>query len=55
MNFKAESEEVAYLPEKQTPWLNGKHAHLLMGWAFGANNLMYGLYLKLTSEPLDAE
>lgn len=40
---------------EQTPWLNGKHAHLLMGWAFGANNLMYGLYLKLTSEPLDAE
>ena len=40
---------------EQTPWLNGKHAHLLMGWAFGANNLMYGLYLKLTSEPLDTE
>jgi len=40
---------------EQTPWLNGKHAHLLMGWAFGANNLMYGLYLKLTSEPLDSE
>ena len=40
---------------EQTPWLNGKYAHLLMGWAFGANNLMYGLYLKLTSEPLDAE
>jgi hypothetical protein len=40
---------------EQTPWLNEKHAHLLMGWAFGANNLMYGLYLKLTSEPLDAE
>ena len=40
---------------EQTPWLNGNHAHLLMGWAFGANNLMYGLYLKLTSEPLDAE
>ncbi|MDB4668625.1 hypothetical protein OAF50_01730 [bacterium] len=40
---------------EQTLWLNGKHAHLLMGWAFGANNLMYGLYLKLTSEPLDSE
>ena len=40
---------------EQTTWLNGKHAHLLMGWAFGANNLMYGLYLKLTSEPLDSE
>jgi len=26
-----------------------------MGWAFGANNLIYGLYLKLTSEPLDSE
>jgi len=36
-------------------WISGDHAHLLMGWAFGANNLIYGLYLKLTTEPLDTE
>ena len=31
------------------------NAHWVMGWAFGANHLIYGLYLKLTAEPLDAE
>ncbi len=36
-------------------WISGDHAHLLMAWAFGANNLIYGLYLKLTTEPLDTE
>jgi hypothetical protein len=40
---------------RQVPWLNGNHAHLLMGCTFGANNLVYGLYLKLTSEPLVTE
>lgn len=40
---------------RQVPWLNGNHGHLLMGCTFGANNLVYGLYLKLTSEPLVTE
>ena len=31
------------------------NAHWVMGWAFGANHLIYGLYLKLTAEPLDDE
>ena len=39
----------------QIPWLNESRAHLLMGWAFGVNNLAYGLYLRLTSEPLETE
>ncbi len=39
----------------QLPWLNNSQAHLLMGWAFGVNNLAYGLYLRLTSEPQQAE
>jgi hypothetical protein len=39
----------------QIQWLNESHAHLVMGWAFGVNNLAYGLYLKLTSEPQPAE
>jgi hypothetical protein len=31
------------------------NAHWLMGWAFGANHLAYGLYLKLTAKPTDEE
>ncbi len=36
-------------------WLHEQHAHWVMGWAFGANHLVYGLYLKLTEEPEDTE
>ncbi len=32
-------------------WIDEAHAHWVMGWAFGANHLVYGLYLKLTAEP----
>ena len=39
----------------QIPWLNESRAHLIMGWAFGVNNLAYGLYLRLTSEPRETE
>ncbi|MBC8325146.1 MAG: hypothetical protein H8E27_05930 [Verrucomicrobia subdivision 3 bacterium] len=34
-------------------WLDEAHAHWVMGWAFGANHLAYGLYLKLTPEPME--
>ena len=30
-------------------------AHWIMGGAFGLGNLLYGIYLKVTAEPLDAE
>ena len=30
-----------------------ENAHWLMGWAFGANHLAYGLYLKMTAKPTD--
>ena len=36
------------------PVLKG-NPHWLMGWAFGANHLVYGLYLKLTAKPTDEE
>ena len=36
-------------------WLVDSQAHWVMGWAFGVNNLAYGLYLKLTAEPLETE
>jgi hypothetical protein len=36
----------------ETSWLVDSQAHWVMGWAFGVNNLAYGLYLKLTAEPL---
>ncbi len=39
----------------QISWLNESQAHLVMGWAFGVNNLAYGLYLRLTSEPRETE
>lgn len=39
----------------QVEWLNESRAHLVMGWAFGVNNLIYGLYLRLTSEPRKTE
>ena len=29
-------------------------AHWIMGGVFGLGNLMYGIYLKVTAEPLDA-
>ena len=32
-----------------------ENAHWLMGWAFGVNHLVYGLYLKLTAKPTDEE
>ena len=32
-----------------------KNAHWLMGWAFGLNHLIYGVYLKITAEPMDEE
>ncbi len=39
----------------ETSWLVDTQSHWLMGWAFGINNLAYGLYLKLTAEPLETE
>ena len=36
-------------------WLDEAHAHWVMGWAFGANHLAYGLYLKLTAKPVEEE
>jgi hypothetical protein len=39
----------------ETSWLIDSQAHWVMGWAFGVNNLAYGLYLKLTAEPLETE
>ena len=39
----------------KTSWLVDSQAHWVMGWAFGVNNLVYGLYLKLTTEPLKNE
>ena len=38
----------------QVPMLK-ENAHWMMGWAFGANHLVYGLYLKLTAKPTDDE
>ncbi len=37
----------------EVTWLDEAHAHWVMGWAFGANHLAYGLYLKLTPEPTE--
>ena len=39
----------------ETSWLVDSQANWVMGWAFGINNLAYGLYLKLTAEPLETE
>ena len=39
----------------QIQWINESRAHLVMGYAFGVNNLAYGLYLRLTSEPRETE
>ena len=39
----------------KTSWLVDNQAHWVMGWAFGVNNLAYGVYLKLTAEPLETE
>jgi len=41
--------ELGYVPALK------ENAHWLMGWAFGANHLAYGLYLKLTAKPTDEE
>ena len=37
------------------PWLVDSTAHWVMGGVFGLGNLLYGIYLKVTAEPLDAE
>ena len=37
------------------PSINEQAAHWLMGLGFGATNLAYGIYLKLTQKPLDSE
>ena len=37
------------------PFLNKNNANWLMGFGFGVNNLAYGLFLKLTAEPLETE
>ena len=39
----------------ETSWLVDSQAHWVMGWAFGVNNLAYGVYLKLTAGPLESE
>ena len=39
----------------ETSWLVDSQAHWVMGWAFGVNNLAYGVYLKLTAGPLEIE
>jgi hypothetical protein len=36
-------------------WLGESNANWVMGWAFGANHLAYGLYLKLTAKPVEEE
>ena len=36
-------------------WLDESRAHWVMGSVFGLGNLLYGIYLKLTAEPLDVE
>jgi hypothetical protein len=46
-----ELELIPFLNENNAQW----YANWLMGFGFGANNLAYGLYLKLTTEPLEAE
>ena len=46
-----ELELIPFLNENNVHW----YANWLMGVGFGANNLAYGLYLKLTTEPLEAE
>ena len=37
------------------PTLDEQSAHWLMGVGFGGVNLAYGVYLKLTPEPLEME
>jgi len=37
------------------PWLDDSTAHWVMGGVFGLGNLLYGIYLKVTAEPLAAE
>jgi hypothetical protein len=34
--------------------VDGSIAHWIMGGVFGLGNLLYGIYLKVTAEPLDA-
>ena len=46
-----ELELIPFLNENNVHW----YANWLMGVGFGANNLAYGLYLKLTTEPLETE
>lgn len=41
--------ELGYVPALK------ENAHWLMGWAFGVNHLIYGLYLKLTAKLMDGE
>ena len=41
--------ELGYVPALK------ENAHWLMGWAFGVNHLIYGLYLKLTAKLTDEE
>jgi len=36
-------------------WLGEANANWVMGWAFGAIHLAYGLYLKLTAKPVEEE
>jgi hypothetical protein len=37
----------------EVKWLEEANANWVMGWAFGANHLAYGLYLKLTAKPVE--
>lgn len=39
----------------EVKWLDEANANWVMGWAFGANHLTYGLYLKLTAKPVEEE
>jgi len=36
-------------------WLSESHAHWVMGAVFGGGHLLYGIYLKVTAEPVDEE
>ena len=36
-------------------WLTEANAHWVMGTVFGGGHLLYGLYLKVTAEPVDEE
>jgi len=36
-------------------WLGEANSNWVMGWAFGANHLAYGLYLKLTAKPVEED